>query len=98
MKLNETHDPSRRSWVPTANHPDTDFPIQNLPMGIFREGGTARGGVAIGDHIFDLAGALERGFLSGEAEDAARAAAGDTLNPIMARWGATCFRSPRAAV
>jgi len=84
MKLNETHDPSRRSWVPTANHPDTDFPIQNLPMGIFREGGTARGGVAIGDHILDLAGALELGFLSGEAEDAARAAAGDTLNPIMA--------------
>jgi fumarylacetoacetase len=53
-------------------------------MGIFREAGTARGGVAIGDHILDLAGALELGFLSGEAEDAARAAAGDTLNPIMA--------------
>ncbi|HEY6444684.1 MAG TPA: fumarylacetoacetase [Candidatus Acidoferrales bacterium] len=84
MKLNETHDPTRRSWVPTANLPDTDFPIQNLPMGIFREGGIARGGVAIGDSIFDLAAALELCLLSGEAEIAARAAAGDTLNPLMA--------------
>ena len=84
MKLNETHDPSRKSWVLTANRPDTDFPIQNLPMGIFREGGLARGGVAIGDFVFDLAAALELGLLSGEAEVAARAAAGDTLNPLMA--------------
>ena len=84
MKLNETHDPSRRSWVETANHPDTDFPIQNLPLGIFREGGRARGGVAIGDRIFDLAAALDLGLFSGEAANAARAASGDTLNPLMA--------------
>lgn len=84
MKLNETHDPTRRSWVLTANLPDTDFPIQNLPLGIFREGGIARGGVAIGDSILDLAAALELCLLSGEAEIAARAAAGDILNPLMA--------------
>lgn len=84
MNLNETHDPSRRSWLQSANHPDTDFPIQNLPLGIFREGGIARGGTAIGDRIFDLAAALDLGFLSGEAANAARAAAGDTLNPLMA--------------
>ena len=84
MSLNETHDPSRRSWLQSANHPDTDFPIQNLPLGIFREGGIARGGTAIGDRIFDLAAALDLGFLSGEAANAARAAAGDTLNPLMA--------------
>ena len=41
MKLNETHDPARRGWIAAANLPDTDFPIQNLPLGIFREGGTA---------------------------------------------------------
>src|SRR5579862_5376158 len=84
MNLNETHDPSRRSWLQSANQPDTDFPIQNLPLGIFREGGIARGGTAIGDRIFDLAAALDLGFLSGEAGNAARAAAGDTLNPLMA--------------
>jgi hypothetical protein len=84
MNLNETHDPSRQSWLRSANHPDTDFPIQNLPLGIFREGGIARGGAAIGDRIFDLAAALDLGFLSGEVANAVRAAAGDTLNPLMA--------------
>jgi fumarylacetoacetase len=84
MNLNETHDPSRRSWLQSANHTDTDFPIQNLPLGIFREGGITRSGVAIGDCIVDLGAALDLGFLSGEAEIAARAAAGDTLNSLMA--------------
>ncbi|HVB86010.1 MAG TPA: fumarylacetoacetase [Candidatus Dormibacteraeota bacterium] len=84
MKLNETHDPSRRSWVPSANRPESEFPIQNLPFGIFREGGIARGGVAIGDSIFDLAAALEIGLFSGDAEVAARAASGDSLNQLMA--------------
>jgi len=84
MKVNETHDPSRKSWVLSANQPDTDFPIQNLPFGIFRTNGTARGGVAIGDRILDLAAALELGLFSGEAANAARAAASDSLNPLMA--------------
>ena len=34
--INETHDPSRKSWVASANVPDGDFPIQNLPFGAFR--------------------------------------------------------------
>jgi fumarylacetoacetase len=84
MDLNETHDPSRRSWVPSANQPDTDFPIQNLPFGTFREAGITRGGVAIGDNIFDLSAALRLGLFSGESEVAARAASGDSLNPLMA--------------
>ena len=33
---NETHDPSITSWVESANTADTDFPIQNLPFGVFR--------------------------------------------------------------
>jgi len=70
--------------VQSANQPDTDFPIQNLPLGIFREGGTARAGVGIGDRIFDLAAALDLGFFAGEAATAARAAEGDTLNALMA--------------
>jgi fumarylacetoacetase len=58
MKLDETHDPALTSWVESANAPGCDFPIQNLPFGIFRRKGRtepARGGVAIGDQILDLA-------------------------------------------
>jgi fumarylacetoacetase len=57
--LDETHDPSALSWVDSANVPGTDFPIQNLPFGIFlRTGGGPDGsaGVAIGDRILDLGG------------------------------------------
>lgn len=58
MKLDETHDPALRSWVESANAPGCDFPIQNLPFGIFRRKGRKeppRAGVAIGDQILDLA-------------------------------------------
>jgi fumarylacetoacetase len=45
--------------------PDSDFPIQNLPYGIFRpRDGAARVGVAIGDLILDLSVLEERGFFS----------------------------------
>lgn len=84
-ELNETHDPQRRSWVPTANVPETDFPIQNLPFGVFRRaGGEPRGGVAIGDQVLDLAAALREGLFEGDAATAAGAAAGPRLNPLMA--------------
>ena len=55
IEINATHDPARRSWVDSANAPGTDFPIQNLPFGLFRTEGTARGGVALGEVIIDLA-------------------------------------------
>ncbi|HUZ75900.1 MAG TPA: fumarylacetoacetase [Stellaceae bacterium] len=85
VKLNETHDPNRRSLVAAANDPDTDFPIQNLPFGVFRRGhAAARGGVAIGDRIFDLAEGVKAGLFSGDAAEAARAASGPTLNPLFA--------------
>jgi fumarylacetoacetase len=58
MSLDPTHDPDLRSWVESANEPGCDFPIQNLPFGIFKRKGASespRGGVAIGDQILDLA-------------------------------------------
>ena len=58
MKLDATHDPGLESWVASANRPGTDFPIQNLPFGVFRRRGAGeepRGGVAIGDQVLDLA-------------------------------------------
>ena len=58
MALDATHDPALVSWVESANQPGCDFPIQNLPFGIFKRRGAKekpRGGVAIGDQILDLA-------------------------------------------
>ncbi len=56
--MDETHNPKLRSWVESANDPAGEFPIQNLPFGIFRRRRSQeppRGGVAIGDQILDLA-------------------------------------------
>lgn len=43
-----------KSWIESANG-DTDFPLQNLPYGVFDDGSGARCGVAIGDMIADVA-------------------------------------------
>ena len=53
-QIDQTHDPKLESWVQSANG-HQDFPVQNLPFGIFspRAGGK-RGGVAIGDQVLDL--------------------------------------------
>lgn len=83
-RLDETHDPARLSWVASANgHPD--FPIQNLPHGVFSLPDKApRGGVAIGDSILDLASATGAGLFDGETHEAALAASGESLNPWLA--------------
>ena len=54
--LNETHDPTRRSFVESANLPGSDFPVQNLPFGVFRLAASEqpRVGVAIGDQTVDV--------------------------------------------
>jgi fumarylacetoacetase len=81
ISLDETHDPNATSWVEGADgHPE--FPVQNLPLGVFSPpGGGKRGGVAIGDFVLDLAGVA--GLLQREASDAARLAAGETLNALF---------------
>lgn len=73
-----THDPARKSWVASANTPGTDFPIQNLPLGVLSTEGTApRCGVAIGDRILDLKAAHAAGLVSNAA------AAADSLGALM---------------
>jgi fumarylacetoacetase len=42
--LNATHAPSLQSWVGSANRADADFPIQNLPFGVFRRRGGSGSG------------------------------------------------------
>jgi len=84
-EVNETHDPARRSWVASANRPGCDFPIQNLPFGVFQAAGRApRGGVAIGELIFDLKVAAAAGLFSPAAREAAQAADSANLNALMA--------------
>jgi fumarylacetoacetase len=87
--IDETHDAKRESWVASA-HRHAEFPLQNLPLGVFSPPGNtapdarARGGIAIGDMIFDIRAALDAGLFSGEAKAAAEAASGPALNPLMA--------------
>ncbi|MGP7796817.1 fumarylacetoacetase [Sphingomonas sp. CLY1604] len=72
--LNETHDPARQSWVDGADAEDGDFPLQNLPFGVFDDGNGPRGGVAIGDRIVDLRALIASGALAGVAAGAQHAA------------------------
>ena len=85
MRLNETHDPNRQSWVTSANG-HADFPIQNLPFGVFSSSGSSerRAGIAIGDMILDLASANEAGLLAGATRDAAEATSSGSLNKLFA--------------
>ena len=83
-QIDETHDPHLRSWVPGADTRGCDFPIQNLPFGVFRAAGSRRAGrvgVAIGDYILEVAGAAP--LLEAEAARAARACASSSLNQLM---------------
>lgn len=83
-RLDHTHDPAATSWVASANG-HRDFPLQNLPLGVFTTAvDTApRGGVAIGDHVLDLAAAHRAGLCRGDAAPAAELAAHARLNGFM---------------
>jgi fumarylacetoacetase len=85
--IDATHDPNLRSWIESANQADTDFPIQNLPFGVFQRRGNAdqaRIGVAIGDQILDLAACRAIGLLQELSEPLQSACSASTLNPLMA--------------
>jgi fumarylacetoacetase len=96
VALDDTHDPARLSWVASANgHPD--FPVQNLPFGVFSPPGAParRAGVAIGNAILDLEEASRAGLFTGDAAHAAALATGGMLNAFMAA-GAEARRALRA--
>lgn len=75
--IDETHDPSLRSWVKSANVPGAGFPIQNLPFGVFRREGEPHIGVAIGSDVLDLHVCASAGLVN----PICRAG---VLNPLMA--------------
>jgi len=98
--LDASHDPQTRSWVESANHSATDFPIQNLPLCAFRRMEFAddwRIGVGIGDQILDLHAAGECGLLEGLPPDTAAACARSDLNALGA-LGRGALRSLRQSV
>ncbi len=87
-RLDRTHDAALQSWVASANTEGTDFPIQNLPLGIFRRAGSDeafRPGTAIGDQILDLTALVRSGALTGDAAAALAGTEDGTLNALMAR-------------
>ncbi len=83
-RLDETHDPAARSWVESANS-SPDFPIQNLPFGVFRSGGAGapRIGVAIGDRILDLMRCDDCGLFVGLSDGLRDAVSASSLNALM---------------
>ena len=104
ITLNETHDAALRSWVTSANTGATDFPLQNLPYGVFKRQGSDeqfRLGVAIGDQILDLAQAHRLGvFADLDSKAFSAAIQSSQLNALMdlgpAAWSALRLALSRA--
>jgi fumarylacetoacetase len=86
FSINETHDPNLRSWVESANDPDTDFPIQNLPLGLFNRKDVdelPNIGVAIGDQILNITEVADE-LWEGDFEDMiADACSDESLDFLM---------------
>jgi fumarylacetoacetase len=75
-RTDESNDPALSCWVDNAR--DGDFPIQNLPLGIFSVGQRRRhAGVAIGDYVLDLNGIAD--LLDEEWR-------GDLSQPVLNSW------------
>src|SRR4051812_10356174 len=81
----DTCDPALTSWVASANSRSTDFPLQNLPLGIVRRRGeqaTWGVAVAIGDEVLEVAGCVRDGVLACDPQLAA-AVGEPTLNALL---------------
>ncbi len=89
--------PATRSFVPVA--PESHFPLQNLPYGVFRPraGGAPRVGVAIGEMVLDLAVVEDAGLLAGPALAGRRVFASPALNAFLA-LGRPAWSEVRATI
>jgi fumarylacetoacetase len=89
--------PAARSFIEVPA--DSHFPIQNLPLGVFRPrlGGSARVGVAIGDRVLDLAALVAAGLLDGPGMPGREVFARGALNPLLAA-GLPAWRAVRSRV
>lgn len=86
IPLDHTHEMHTRSWIEAANDERSDFPIQNLPICVFRPSGSEalRPGVGIGDQVIDLARATGDGLLKDLPEPIAHALTRPRLNELFA--------------
>ena len=82
--IDETHDATALSWVESANLETSDFPLQNLPFGIFASDtdSSPRVGVRIGAFVLDMRSVLAAGLIVVDPV-VARALQSDTLNALM---------------
>jgi len=72
-----------RSWIASANDPHADFPLANLPYGVFRHAHGTRIGVAIGDQVLDLHACATEGLLEPLSAYIIHACSASVLNPLM---------------
>ena len=72
-----------KSWIASANDPKTDFPLANLPYGVFRHAHSTRIGVAIGDQVLDLHVCATDGLLAPLSGEVVHACTEIVLNPLM---------------
>lgn len=96
---NDSHRADLASWVNSAQSPSTDFPIQNLPLGLFQSPEQSpRPGVAIGGEVLNLVAAAEQGFLNDDLAAAMLACRDDaSLNPLIMH-GRPALQALRTAV
>ncbi len=96
--VDRTHDPELTSWVESANADGCDFPIQNLPLGVFARRvehedpytHDSSVGVAIGDQVLDLAVVAQAGLLDGVGPSLEDVLDTWSLNPLL--WEGVGFR------
>ncbi|HHL73364.1 MAG TPA: fumarylacetoacetase, partial [Bacteroidetes bacterium] len=95
--MNSTTDPGLLSFIPVA--PGSDFPIQNLPWGVFRRRDDPHPhiGVAIGAFVLDLAVLEKKGFFTSISPPLAGIFDQASLNTFMA-LGPDTWRAVRAEV
>jgi len=95
--MNATNDPSLKSFIPV--NPDSHFPIQNLPYGIFKpkSGGSPRIGTAIGDYVLDLAELEDAGVFDGPELDGEHVFDSTSLNAFMA-MGRNAWKEAREKI
>lgn len=74
----------QESWVQSANDPGSDFPLQNLPYGVFCCRGLISIGVAIGDQVLDLKACATQQQFASLSEPIVNACRAETLGPLMA--------------
>jgi fumarylacetoacetase len=92
----ECNDPRLKSWLPVAK--DSDFPIQNLPFGVFRTATSSpRPGVAIGEHVLDLRAVAGLGLFRDVDARLDDAFSAPNLNAFLA-LGRPVWRAARARI